>query len=103
MWTDVSDAVAAPSILAVYPTTGPGIRLTFDNPVGIIGPTIGGPVDGLGVTGVLQIDTTHIQLECAIRPDHPDGDAETATLAPPIGEADNLGPPIPTGIGAIII
>jgi hypothetical protein len=95
--------VVAPNLTDVSPGAGPHISLTFDNPVGIVGPTIGAASDGLGVTGVTAISTTQIDLACAIRPDHPDGDAETATLAPPIGEADNLGPPIPTGIGAIII
>jgi hypothetical protein len=92
-----------PALTAVDPGVGPHLSLTFDNPVGITGPTIGGPSDGLGVTGVTQISTTQIDLACAIRPDHPTGQADTHTLAPPIGEADNLGPPIPTGIGAIVI
>jgi hypothetical protein len=91
------------NLVDVSPGTGPHLSLTFDGPVGITGPTIGAAADGLGVTGATQISATQIDLACAIRPDHPDGDAETATLAPPIGEADNLGPPIPTGIGAIII
>ena len=55
------------------------------------------------MTGVTQINTTQIDLACAIRPDHPDGDADNATLIPPIGEADPLGPPVPTGVGATVI
>jgi hypothetical protein len=95
---------AAPvNLTAVAPGVGPHLSLTFDNPVGITGPTIGPASSGLGVTGVTSISTTQIDLACAIRPDHPDGQADTHTLAPPIGEADNLGPPIPTGIGAVII
>jgi DNA-binding beta-propeller fold protein YncE len=99
----LAGGVPPANLTAVDPGAGPHISLTFDNPVGITGPTIGGPSDGLGVTGVTQISTTQIDLACAIRPDHPTGQADTHTLAPPIGEADNLGPPIPTGIGAIVI
>ena len=94
---------AAPNLITVTPMTGPVLRLEFDNPVGITGPTITGPVDGLGVTGATQISTVLIDLACAIRPDHPDGDANNATLVPPIGEADPLGPPVPTGVGATVI
>jgi hypothetical protein len=100
---DPGNTLASPNLTAVSPGTGPHISLTFDNPVGITGPTIGGPSDGLGVTGVSAISTTQIDLACAIRPDHPDGDANNATLVPPIGEADPLGPPVPTGVGATII
>jgi hypothetical protein len=96
-------AAGAANLITVTPMTGPVLRLGFDNPVGITGPTITGPVDGLGVTGVTAHSTTEIDLACAIRPDHPDGDADNATLIPPIGEADPLGPPVPTGVGATVI
>jgi hypothetical protein len=92
-----------PSLINVSPGTGPRLSLTFDGPVGIIGPTIAGPMDGLGVTGATQILPAQIDLACVIRPDHPDGDADNATLVPPIGEADPIGPPIPTGVGAVTI
>lgn len=95
--------VATPNLITVTPMTGPVLRLEFSNPVGITGPTITGPADGLGVTGVTAHSTTEIDLACAIRPDHPEGDANNATLAPPIGEADPLGPPVPTGVGATVI
>jgi hypothetical protein len=92
-----------PNLTVVNPGTGPHISLTFDADVGITGPTIGAASSGLGVTGVTAISTTQIDLACAIRPDHPDGSASSSTLVPPIGEADNLGPPVPTGIGATVI
>ena len=92
-----------PNLTDVSPGAGPHISLTFDNAVGITGPTIGAAADGLGVTGATQISATQIDLACAIRPDHPDGDADNATLIPPIGEADPLGPPVPTGVGAVQI
>ena len=94
---------AAPNLTDVTPGTGPHLSLTFDNPVGITGPTIGAASSGLGVTGVTAISTTQIDLACAIRPDAPEGDATSSTLVPPVGEADNLGPPVPTGIGATVI
>ena len=103
--TDVPSPAYGPpaNLIAVDPGVGPHLSLTFDNSVGIIGPTIGPASDGLGVTGATAISTTQIDLACAIRPDHPDGDADNATLIPPIGEADPLGPPVPTGVGAVQI
>ena len=102
--TDIPLPLSAGSnLISVTPGTGPTLRLGFDVATGITGPTIGPAVAGLGVLSATQIDTTHIDLACAIRPDHPDGDATSATLVPPVGEADNLGPPVPTGIGATVI
>ena len=100
-WTQLEGTT--PNLTAVDPGAGPHLSLTFDAEVGITGPTIGAASDGLGVTGVTAISTTQIDLACAIRPDHPDGDASSSTLVPPIGEADNLGPPIPTGVGATVL
>ena len=102
-WSDMSDQLPAPNLTAVTPGAGPHLSLTFDAQVGITGPTIGSPADRLGVTGVTAISTTQIDLACAIRPDHPDGSADNSTLVPPVGEADILGPPVPTGIGATVI
>jgi hypothetical protein len=103
MWTTFDSAAATPNLTNVSPGTGPHLSLTFDNPVGITGPTIGAASSGLGVTGVTAISTTQIDLACAIRPDHPVGQADTSTLAPPLGSAENLGPHVPTGVGATVI
>jgi hypothetical protein len=102
--TDVPIPLSTGSnLVSVTPGPGPMLRLGFDVATGITGPTIGPAVSGLGVTGATQFDSTHIDLACAIRPDHPDGAADNATLVPPIGEADPLGPPVPTGAGATVI
>jgi hypothetical protein len=83
---------------------GTGLRLVFGDEVILATPVdVGTPYNGIGVLGVTDTSTTVKQVALATRPDHPTGQADTHTLAPPIGEADNLGPPIPTGIGAVVI
>lgn len=101
-WVEDTTPAAAANLTDVNPGTGPHISLIFDSPVGITGPTIGAASSGLGVTGVTAISSTQIDLACAIRPDAPEGGATSATLVPPVGEADNLGPPVPTGVGATV-
>lgn len=100
-WTDF-DAAGA-NLTSVDPGTGPHISLTFDTDVGLTGPTIGPASSGLGVTGVTAISATQIDLACALRPDAPVGEADATVLTPPVGEADTLGPPVPTGVGATVL
>jgi hypothetical protein len=81
-----------PKLTAVDPGVGPHISLTFDNPVGITGPTIGPASSGIQVDSVTQIDTTHIDLNLTVAGSAP---------AAPIGSATNdLGPEAPSG-GAV--
>ena len=77
--------VGIPNLTDVSPGVGPHISLTFDNPVGMVGPTIGPASSGLGVTGATQIDATHIDLATDYPPVHPLGEA--TEVAPP---ADNV-------------
>ena len=86
-WLDHSDYLMpiTPNLTAVAPGAGPRISLTFDNPVGITGPTLGPASSGLGVTGATQIDATHIDLATDYPPVHPLGEA--TEVAPP---ADNV-------------
>ena len=58
----------AANLIDVSPGGGPRISLTFDNSVGVIGPTIGAASGGVAVTGVTAIDATHIDLDLAIAP-----------------------------------
>jgi hypothetical protein len=78
---------AIPSLTQVNPRAGKGLGLVFDNPVGITGPTLGSPVDGIGLPpgGVTQSDTTHIDIDIDIPPTHPLGTAEDITVEPPTG------------------
>lgn len=59
---------APPNLIAVDPGAGPHLSLTFDNPVGITGPTIGAAAAGVAVTGATQVSETQIDLELAIAP-----------------------------------
>jgi hypothetical protein len=97
------DHLTTPTITNVDPGVGPHITLTFNSSVAATAPTIGAATDGVGVTGVTQVSTTVVDLNLAIRPDHPVGQADTSTLVPPLGSAENLGPHVPTGVGAIVI
>jgi hypothetical protein len=56
----------AANLIAIAPGTGPHLSLTFNNPVGITGPTIGSAVDNLGVSGATQVSPTEIDLVCNI-------------------------------------
>jgi hypothetical protein len=81
-----------PSLITVDPRAGRIIRLGFDNPVGVIGPTIGPAVEGVDVTSVAAIDDTTIDLHLLTASQPP---------AAPIGAATNeLGPEAPSG-GAV--
>jgi hypothetical protein len=75
----------APNLIEINPRAGKGLGLVFDGPVGMTGPTIGGPVDGIGVPTATQTDTTHIDIDIDIPPVHPLGEATDVT--PP---ADNV-------------
>jgi hypothetical protein len=97
------DAPTTVNLVSVTPKATQILELGFDARVGITGPTIGAATDGVGVTGVTQVSTTVVDLNLAIRPDHPVGQADTSTLVPPLGSAENLGPHVPTGVGAIVI
>lgn len=91
------------NLITVTPRTGPTLRLGFDNPVGITGPTIGAATAGVGCTGATQIAAATIDLALAIRPDQPSGDADYPGFAAPVAEADVMGPPVVTGAGAKVI
>jgi hypothetical protein len=73
-----------PNLTAVTPSTGPRVSLTFDNPIGVVGPTIGPASSGLGILGVNQVDARHLDLLTDYPPIHP------------LGEADELPGPAPT-------
>ena len=64
MWTEIEGAV--PKLTDVSPGVGPHISLTFDNPVGITGPTLGPKVGPVTVNGATQVDSTHIDLSLDI-------------------------------------
>jgi hypothetical protein len=90
VWMDVSAVV--PSLTDVSPGAGPHISLTFDNPVGVVGPTLGPAAAGISVTSVAQLDSTHIDLNLVAAGQSP---------AAPIGAATNdTGPEAPSG-GAV--
>ena len=67
-----------PNLIQVNPRAGKGLGLVFDAEVGMTGPTLGAPVDGIGLPpgGVTQSDTTHIDVDIDIPPTHPLGQAE---------------------------
>ncbi len=92
MWCDISDLAAAPNLIDVSPGAGPHISLTFDNPVGIIGPALGPSVEGILVTGATQVAPAQIDLALT---------AAGTPPAAPIGSATNdTGPEAPSG-GAV--
>jgi hypothetical protein len=97
------DGSSIPELTNVDPGTGPHLTLTFSSAVDALATDIGSAADGVGVTGVTQMSSVVVDLNLAVRPDHPSGEGEATTLTPPLGEADNLGPPVPTGIGATVI
>jgi len=74
------------SLIDVSPRAGKGLTLTFDSAVGVVGPTIGAPVDGIGVPSVTATDSTHIDVDIDVPPTHPIGEAtEDTPPAPPTG------------------
>ena len=80
-----------PTLTNVDPSTGPRIRLTFDNPViaGGDATTIGPASTGLGVTQVEQVDEITVDLHTDYPPTHPIGEATVPEV-----------PATPTGGGA---
>jgi len=92
IWRVQSLKAVLPNLTDVSPGGGPHISLTFDNPVGITGPTFGPAVEGILVTGASQISSTQIDLALT---------AASQPPAAPIGSATNdLGPEAPSG-GAV--
>ncbi len=86
------NAAVVPNLITVDPRASRIIRLGFDNPVGVIGPTIGPAVEGIDVTSVAAIDDTTIDLHLVTASQPP---------AAPIGSATNdTGPEAPSG-GAV--
>jgi hypothetical protein len=87
--------VGAPVTLTdVSPGTGPRLSLTFDNPIGITGPTLGPASSGVAATGATQVDETHIDLDLAIAPTEVlTGEAQAcnAFAAPTGGTATDTG------------
>lgn len=85
-WLETDTAPLVPNLTSVTPRAGKGLGLAFDNPVGMAGPTIGSPVDGIGVPTVTQSDDTHIDIDIDVPPVHPLGEAaESTPPSPPKG------------------
>jgi hypothetical protein len=102
-WFAYDNTTPTPVLTSVTPGAYPNIELTFNVSVDASAPTIGPPAGGVGVTAVTQPTPPVATLYLAVRPDHPVGQADTSTLVPPLGSAENLGPHVPTGVGAIVI
>ena len=69
VWHMPTFVTPTPSLTDVSPGLTPQhISLTFDNPVGITGPTLGPKSGNLQVTSATQVDTTHIDLGVSIDP-----------------------------------
>lgn len=94
-WDDLSAPVGVPvtglpyssspvTLTNVDPSSGPKVRLTFDNPVTAGGDatTIGPASSGLGVTEVEQIDDVTVDLHTDYPPAHPLGEAESLPSTP---------------------
>jgi hypothetical protein len=77
---------SAAILTRVTPRVGKGLDLTFTGAVSVSGPTIDGPVDGIGVPAVTIPQASHIDIDIDVPPTHPLGEAEVpAAPSPPKG------------------